>query len=344
MIFFMDKLKKEKWQALLYDNYQKYIMPLKARLVVPRLRVVHIEPTNTCNLNCTVCFSQHPKKHVSRKRGFMPIDLYKRIIDELSSYCHTLNLGLNFGGESFMHKNFNEMINYAAAKKRFSIGFTTNGSYLTEKTVRDLLQSNIDNIIISLDGLMNNHNTLRSGSDFNNVRNNILKFIELRGMNKKPIIDVNLTQSIQSEADIRSFTQEWVKIVDSVKIYPCLTEDLKIMDINYFKDLSVRKSYMCMWPFDYLAILWNGDVTTCCGDINGVNVVGNVTEHGVFNLWNSKAYKKLRYDSATNHFSPEIICSSCNYWQLKFVPSSKVIDNTMVNYSAYCKTYTKLNV
>ena len=40
---------------------------------------IYVEITNHCNLNCIMCNNDKLK----RKRGFMDISLYKKIIDEI---------------------------------------------------------------------------------------------------------------------------------------------------------------------------------------------------------------------------------------------------------------------
>ena len=62
--------------------------------------MIHIEPTNHCNLGCIMC--PQPRE-MQRVKGMMSLDLYKSMIDELKDtpaefvYLHQF-------GESLLHK------------------------------------------------------------------------------------------------------------------------------------------------------------------------------------------------------------------------------------------------
>ena len=68
--------------------------------------MIHIEPTNHCNLGCIMC--PQPRE-MQRVKGMMNFDLYKSIIDELKDtpaefvYLHQF-------GESLLHKKITDMV------------------------------------------------------------------------------------------------------------------------------------------------------------------------------------------------------------------------------------------
>ncbi len=72
-----------------------------------------IEATAYCNLRCTMCANRKLK----RKKGYMELDLYKKIIDEVTSVSTNFNLWLNGYGESFLNADIFDMIKYAKDKK-----------------------------------------------------------------------------------------------------------------------------------------------------------------------------------------------------------------------------------
>lgn len=337
--YISNKLKARFKNSVLYPIYRRKIFPIRAKYLIPKLLRVHVEPTNSCNLRCKVCYSQRPKLFPPREKGFMDFELFKQIIDELSTYGYTIDLGLNYGGESLLHKRFVEMLHYAASKKKFIIGFTTNGTLLNDDVIKALIDLEINNIVISLDAVGEKHDSLRIGSNYGMVKDNIEKLVKLRGSKSKPIIAVNMTWSEQNADDISKFINHWVEIVDNVKIYPCLSEDLRFIDLTFFDETPYIKPDFCYWPFNYLAILWNGDVTTCCADINGLNVLGNIAKQNISSVWKSESYRQLRYAAVTNTFSTKSLCYKCNSWKYRFI--SKTISSGMLRstYSTYGKQY-----
>jgi radical SAM protein with 4Fe4S-binding SPASM domain len=50
----------------------------------------------------------------------------------------------------------------------------------------------------------------------------------------------------------------------------------------------------CSAPFDDVVILWNGDVVLCCYDHDGFNVIGNINEDSLKNIWHGEKVKRIR--------------------------------------------------
>ena len=71
--------------------------------------MIHIEPTNHCNLKCVMC---PQPRDMTREKGTMDIVLFKKLIDELKMtpaefiYLHQF-------GESLLVNDVYEMIDYA---------------------------------------------------------------------------------------------------------------------------------------------------------------------------------------------------------------------------------------
>ena len=212
------------------------MFPEARRILVPKIYSVAIEPTNSCNLHCKMCYSQRPSLHHPREKGYMNFNLYKRIIDELSGLNRIINLGLNFGGESLLHKHFIEMFEYASSKKRFRISFSTNGMLLNNEVSQALVKNRIDSVSISLDGLRTVHESIREGSNYDVVEKNILELVKLRGSNMRPKIIVNVTDDSQSRSQMQEFIEYWIAAVDFVDISPCLNENSQFIHQEEFFD------------------------------------------------------------------------------------------------------------
>lgn len=60
-----------------------------------------------------------------------------------------------------------------------------------------------------------------------------------------------------------------------------------------------------------IAVLWNGDLVSCCLDYNGFNKLGNVWEYGsIERAWNSRKAKKFRDDLLTGKIQSHF-CRVC---------------------------------
>src|SRR3989337_2188137 len=109
----------------------------------------NIEPTNYCNLHCSMC-----PRELNRPFGYMDISLFHKVIDESILYGKRLIITINKDGEPLLHPELPRMIKYAKDKKAaYKINFYTNGILLTEEKSLDLIKSGLDTIHISIDAL-----------------------------------------------------------------------------------------------------------------------------------------------------------------------------------------------
>jgi MoaA/NifB/PqqE/SkfB family radical SAM enzyme len=107
-----------------------------------------VEPTTSCNLRCPECPSG--LRSFSRPTGMLDPLFFKKIIDEVSD--HVMYLTFYFQGEPFLNPDFSEMIRYAASKKIFT-ATSTNAHFLTYDSARKVIESGLDKLIISIDGI-----------------------------------------------------------------------------------------------------------------------------------------------------------------------------------------------
>jgi MoaA/NifB/PqqE/SkfB family radical SAM enzyme len=50
----------------------------------------------------------------------------------------------------------------------------------------------------------------------------------------------------------------------------------------------------CKDIYHQLGIYWNGDVVPCCYDVDGSEIIGNVLEHSLKEIWDDKKYREFR--------------------------------------------------
>jgi MoaA/NifB/PqqE/SkfB family radical SAM enzyme len=107
---------------------------------------IGVELTNNCNLKCPECCTGSGL--MTRKKGFMELKLFDRILSELKPYLYYVTL--NFQGESMMHPQF-----FSFLKKSPNINtiVSTNGHFLSEENADKLVSSGLNRLIVSLDGM-----------------------------------------------------------------------------------------------------------------------------------------------------------------------------------------------
>lgn len=76
-------------------------------------------------------------------------------------------------------------------------------------------------------------------------------------------------------------------------------------------DLEIRnETSYCPHPFTDVGVLWNGDVTLCCLDHDGLLKIGNIRESSIDTLIHSDAAKKLRASMLGRQPLPSV-CKTC---------------------------------
>ena len=85
-----------------------------------------IEISGQCNLKCTEC--SLGSGLMTRHGGLMDIELYKKIIHELSPYLYNINL--YFQGEPMLHPRFFDFLEISRGIK---MTVSTNGHFLSEE-------------------------------------------------------------------------------------------------------------------------------------------------------------------------------------------------------------------
>jgi len=302
-----------------------------SRYIIPKISSLAIEPTNKCNLRCTMCTAQVVNKenlqHISR--GFMDFLLFKKIIDE-ASILKINNIGLNYAGEALLHPKFPEMLLYAGKQNIFNLGFNTNGDLLSEKIQDYVIKYCRGTIGISIDGFQDTHEYIRKGSNYNLVKRNVINLITKRNQKKQnfPKIKINLTHSTQSKSEISRFIKYWIDYADYVQINTCYDENYSIVtSLQKEKDTTIHKRLPCYDPLQYIGILWDGRITICCNDLKQIGLNGlNAKDTSLKKIWRSNEYRKARLNQSMYDFSYPSFCRNCDEW-IKHHTCNQYIEN-----------------
>lgn len=288
----------------------------KKSTTLPYLPVrIWVELTSHCNYKCLMC----PNKDLEEEdRGFMEFVLYKKIVDEAQNFVFDINLAHR--GESFLHSQLIEMIDYAKKKNLFT-RLHTNGSLLTEEIAHGLIQSKLDRLSFSLDGFDKEiYEKIRKGGNFEKTIDNILRFLAIKkeAQVKKPVTVVEAIDFDQKENK---------KLADSKDEFLGLFKNFPLNDLvikkahnwagKINKNDNKKRYSLCPFPWNALVILWNGKVLPCPQDFFGYYPLGNVKDTSLKDIWNNKKMTILREKLAHREIESLEACSDCDRWKRK---------------------------
>ncbi len=303
---------------------------------------LQVEVTTACNLNCAMCEHTFMKE----KGEHLNLSEFKKLIDK-NKNIQVVNLtGI---GEALLNPEFMKMIEYTK-KKGLYVWFNDNFTLLDEKKAEKMLDLKVDFIVVSLDGATKEtYEKIRNGADFNKVIANFKKLRELRDKRKmnKPKLGINsvvikenyheIEKLVKLAKELKADNLMFTAIIMSSntgklslwnlepeKVKPELekakktAEELQVKVFSW-PEIELKKSSNtgCAYPWVNPYIASNGDVIPCCfipqmadARMNEENVMGNIKQESLKEIWNGKKYREFRKKIKTK--SPPKACSTCS--------------------------------
>lgn len=282
-----------------------------------------IESTNVCNAACVMC----PYPNLTRRKGVMSFALFQRIVDEYSTSARMTRLQMNNIGEPFLDRLLLKKIHYAKEQRIDFVFCFSNGSQLDERTAEELIDSGLDQMIISLDGTNKaSYEKVRKNLVFDDVLNNIRNLAKLKAEKgaKNPRVELHMTVSSANKKEERHFAKKIGKIADTVSVAHAhdWAGQLK-PDSNGVQEKKMVQEAPCANLWSELTILWDGRVALCCLDYEGKILLGDVNDTSIKTVWNGDRLKRIRALHLKREFTTPL-CQRCtertwahwwlNYW------------------------------
>ncbi len=286
--------------------------------------LVFIEPSNMCNFKCKFCPTGNKNllKKVNRPAGSMSIEMLKKVVDEIKEFPNKINkIHFYLNGEPLINKDLCKMIKYAKDNEiSEELWIKTNGYLLTPQLSVELIESGLDFIGISIEGVSNKRYKEICGVDIN--YNTIVKNVEYLYKNRKKCkIYVKIVDYGLSEEEKQKFYSDFESISTEIQI-----ENLMGWSMSSEKDFTlgtnpdktvegdhIKAKNVCPYPFYTLAINFNGDVSLCCVDWSLSTVVGNLNQEKLIDIWNGKKLYDFRRMHLEFRRKENSACGDCYF-------------------------------
>lgn len=312
------------------DHRCKNRMELHKAIPLEAPLVVYIEPTNLCNFKCAFCPTSDSEllQKVGRPSGFMDMDLFYSIIDQLAALGKKINLvNLYKDGEPLVHKNFVKMVEYVKKSGiTDKIWTKTNGALLNPQLNQQLIDAGLTWIGISIEATSSEgyRKIADVDIDYDSLMSNIK---DLHERSKDCEIYVKIADSGLPEDEIEKFYHDFKPICDS-----CAVEKLMGWSYSNIKDFTMGTnpdtydgldfSYkeVCPYPFYVMAINFNGTVSLCGNDWSHNTVVGDLNNESLVDIWSGKRLYNFRKMLLELRRKENKACGDCYY--LKIAPDN----------------------
>lgn len=252
-----------------YDEYRKlWNDASNLRIVTDFPLQIDFELNYSCNFTCPMCTWNAESTENKGKATWFDFEVFKEVMDSAVSKGLKA-IRLNYINEPLIRKDITKFIKYARKVGILDIYFSTNASLLTDEVCRDLINSGLLRLQISLDAhTKKTYEKIRTGGNFNDVIKKVLRFLEIRNeMNVKlPTLRVNFVKTEINKHELNDFIKFWESKVDSIGI-----QDLvgimdgfgKISD-EVLEKKSLSNDFKCAQPFQHLTVRYDGSVLPCC--------------------------------------------------------------------------------
>lgn len=293
------------------------VIPLKTPYVI------QIEPTNLCNLRCRFCpIGDHLLiKQNQVNQGFMKLDLFKKIIKDLSDFPQKIKtLHLYGNGEPLLNNNLSDMIKIGKKSGLISsIDITTNGILFSQKIIQSLIGSGIDKIIVSVNGISTDQylKLTQTKINFDDFINSIKYLYDNRKNCKifiKSIADFynekekrlffNLFSPISDYIYLENLTEPWPEFSVGEKLHiKCIR--------SAFSD-EVEDKLVCCPIFYTMVINYDGSISLCCIDWKNDLLIGDVKNKALREIWESELLFNHQLQHLKGNRYQNDICRQCN--------------------------------
>lgn len=235
---------------------------------------IELEVNSQCNMSppCPYC----PNSKYSRmEKGDMELELFELIINQLVDMNYQGVLSFHFYGEPLLSPNIKFFVEQSRAKlPKARLTMYTNGLLLTKEKLVELTNAGVDMWTVT------RHVGVEDYS-FDEV---------YKGIGNK-----------------------W-KSKNSYKSY----KDLKLTNrggsLEKFRipDIKLPLDLPCYIPSLSVVITLKGNVLACYEDYHQTNVMGNVQEKHLKDIWNSEKYREFRYKLSKKKRAEFPLCKMCD--------------------------------
>ncbi len=256
---------------LILTGYALSTITGKARVYALPFSVT-FEISSICNLKCPQCLSG--RGEIKRENSFISRDFVMQVLSLLKG--NSFYAIFYMQGEPLLNKEFDKLIKTAKTLNYYTY-LSTNGILLTQEVSEKILESGLDHIVVSVDGISHeSYEFYRSGGDLSKVVSGVKNLIGARKKSglKRPFIEMQFLVNKQNEhelddvADFSKNTGFDMLSFKSMQVYDnankFLPDDKRFN--RYLKPKNKRNKRACFRLWSHAVFTSDEKLAACCYD------------------------------------------------------------------------------
>lgn len=295
-----------------FSTYEQYAFPS-----IVNVNVLSGKCCCKC-VHCPVGQTQDEDRNERFPYNEMDLSLFRKIVNELNGKNAVLRI--HSVGEPLLWDKLSEAVIIARSIKSwlFTCGVTTDKMLLKD------LYRNVSIIEVSVNSINKDDYVSTKGIDFFELVKDNIEFMSksIREENLKTRLIVSRVQSSNKKKD-EEFVSHWINsgLVDDafIRTYHSYNNLLG----NSITDAHKNTKEPCLVHWARFNINVNGEVAVCFNEffkknIENVNILGNINEQSIEQIWESEKLKSIRAAEITGEYEiplENIVCKECRMCQ-----------------------------
>ena len=295
----------------------------------PFPRLIQLQTINACNAACAMC--PYPVYKDVFARGRMTDELFDKVNAEIAEHPEVDTFVPMLQNEPFLDKRLFEKVRRfkAATGGRVRVELVTNGAFLTEENVAKIRDAGVDVVDVSLDALSRDvYAKVRVGLDYDRVLAGVERLLaaDLPGTS----VFMRLVKVRDNVHEVRAFARAWRKRGVPVFMYTAnnrtgalaeFDETLRIPESEVPLRARLGRRLARAWlghcpvPFATAYVLHDGGVILCAHDWARRELLGNVREATLAEIWNGPRMREIRALVSERRYAEGPACRACSLWK-----------------------------
>jgi len=295
----------------------------------PMPSFVSVEPSAVCQLRCPQCPCGQGVHHPMNTGKMLSMSTFRDILQQCEGSVHTMQF--YFQGEPLLNPDLPQMIRLAHQSHIYTT-CSTNAQALTPRLATQLIQSGLDRIIVSIDGLSEeSYQSYRVGGSLNRALQGLINLrqaknqwggtthIELQCLRlRSNEHEWTMFQRSYRQMGADSLTLKTAQFYDYTQGNPLMPSDERYSRYHQLKDgtyvpknrIRPTNHHACSRILSGCVITVDGDVLPCCFDKSASHVMGNIHQQSLRSIWRGSRFTDFRQQVTANRMQ-YTMCTNC---------------------------------